>query len=63
MGLWGEKEKVKRESSKKSFRVLFCFVLNDKGGEALAQVAHRGGESPDPGDFQGQAGWGSEQFD
>ena len=34
-----------------------------KGGEALAQVAQRGGGCPIPGDTQGQAGWGSEQPD
>ena len=30
-------------------------------GEALAQVAQRGGGCPVLGDTQGQAGWGSEQ--
>mgnify|MGYP001853027772 CR=1 FL=1 len=32
----------------------------NKGGEALEQVAQRGGGSPVPGDIQGQAGWDSE---
>jgi len=32
----------------------------DKGDEALAQVAQKGGGCPVPGDTQGQAGWGSE---
>jgi len=34
-----------------------------KGGETLAQVAHRGGRCPIPGNFQGQVGWGFEQPD
>ena len=34
-----------------------------KGGEALEQVAQRGGGCPAPGDIQGQAGWGSKQPD
>ena len=34
-----------------------------KGGEALAQVAQRGGGCPVPGDAQGQAGRGSEHLD
>ena len=33
-----------------------------QGGEALAQVAQRGGGCPIPGDTQGQAGWGSEHL-
>ena len=33
-----------------------------KGGEALAQVAQRGGGCPIPGDTQGQAGRGSEHL-
>ena len=32
-----------------------------KDGEALAQVAQRGGRNPVPGDIQGQAGQGTEQ--
>ena len=32
-------------------------VFYDQGGEALAQVAQRGGGCPVPGDIQGQAGW------
>ena len=35
-------------------------VLYNKGGDALAQVAQRGGGCPIPGDAQGQVGWGSE---
>ncbi len=31
-------------------------VFYNKGGEALAQVAQRGGGCPIPGDSQGQAG-------
>ena len=38
-------------------------MFYNKSGEALAQVAQRGGECPVPGDAQGQAGWGSEQPD
>ena len=38
-------------------------VFYNTGGEALAQVAHKGDECPIPGDTQGQAGWGSEQPD
>ena len=34
-----------------------------KGGEALKQVAQRGGGCPIPGDIQNQAGWDSEQPD
>lgn len=37
---------------------LFC----DKGIEALAQVAQRGGRCPIPGDTQDQAGQGSEHL-
>ena len=33
------------------------------GGEALSQIAQRGGGCPMSGDSQGQAGWGSEQPD
>ena len=33
------------------------------GGEALEQVAQRGGGCPIHGDIQGQDGWGSEQPD
>ena len=36
-------------------------VFYNKGGEALAQVAQRGGGCPIPGDTQGQTGQGSEQ--
>ena len=36
-------------------------LFYSKGGEALAQVAQRGGGCPIPGDTQGQAGWDSEQ--
>ena len=32
------------------------------GGDALAQVAQRGGECPVPGDIQGQAELGSEHL-
>ena len=32
-----------------------------KGGEALEEVAHRGGGCPVPGNTQGQAGQGPEQ--
>ena len=32
-------------------------------GGALEQVAQRGSGCPDPGDTQGQAGWGTEQAD
>ena len=38
-------------------------VFYSKGGEALEQVAQRGGGCPIPGDVQGQAGWGSERPD
>jgi len=38
--------------------ILYC-----EGGEALEQVAQRGGKCPSPGNVQGQAGWGSEKFD
>ena len=38
-------------------------VLCNKGGEALEQVAQRGGGSPILGDSQGQAGWGFEYPD
>jgi len=30
--------------------------------EALAQFAQKGGGFPNPGDTQGQAGWGSEHL-
>ena len=33
-----------------------CKVFYGDGGEALEQVAQRGGGSPIPGDIQGQAG-------
>jgi len=33
----------------------------NNGGEALEQIAQRGGGCPVPGDIQGQAGSGSEQ--
>ena len=36
-------------------------VSTNKGGEALEQVAQRGGKCPIPGNIQGQAGRGSEQ--
>jgi len=32
------------------------------GGEALEQVAQKCGGCPDPGDTEGQAGWGSEHL-
>ena len=32
------------------------------GGDALAQVAQRGGGCPIPGDIQGQVEWGSEHL-
>jgi len=38
-------------------------VFYSTGGEALEQVAQRGGGCPILGDTQGQAGWGSEQPD
>jgi len=38
-------------------------VFYNKGGEALAQAAHRGGRNSFSGDIQIQAGWGSEQSD
>ena len=38
-------------------------VFYNKGSEALAQVAQRGGGCPTFGDGQSQAGWGSEQLD
>ena len=34
-----------------------------KGGDALEQVAQKGGECPIPGDIQGQAGGSFEQPD
>ena len=37
-------------------------VFYGKGGEALAQVARRGSGCPFLGDFQDQAGWGSEHL-
>ena len=37
-------------------------VFYHQGGEAVAQVAQRGGGCPIPGDTQGQAGWGSEHL-
>jgi len=36
-------------------------LFHNEGGEALAQVAQRGGGCPIPGNIQGQAGRGSEQ--
>jgi len=39
-----------------------CFSFYTKSGEALAQVAQRGGGCPIPGETQGQAGWGSEDL-
>jgi len=38
-------------------------ILPWEGGEALAQVAQRGGRCPIPGNIPSQAGWGSEQPD
>ena len=35
----------------------------NKSGEALEQIAQRGGGCPILGDIQGQAGWGPEQPD
>jgi len=43
---------------RKSF-FCFCFFFYSKGGEALAQVAQRGGGCPVLGDIQVQAGPGS----
>ena len=37
-------------------------VFYSKGGEAVVQVAQRGGGCPLLGDSQGQAGWGSENL-
>ena len=45
------------------FRLDVQKLFYNQGGEALAQVAQRGGGCPIPGDIQGQAGWGSEQSD
>ena len=36
-------------------------IFYNNVGEALAQIAQRGGGCPIPGDIQGQHGWGSEQ--
>jgi len=41
---------------------LFSFAFYSKGGDALAQVAQRGGGSPIPEDIQGQTGQGSEHL-
>ena len=38
-------------------------MFYNKIGEALAQVAQRGGRCPTPGNLQGQIGRGSEQPD
>ena len=38
-------------------------LFYSRGGEAVAQVAQRGGGCSVLGDIQGQAGWGSEQPD
>jgi len=38
-------------------------ILYSEGGETLAQVAHRGGRCPIPGNIPGQVGWHSEQPD
>jgi len=53
------------EESQRDLINALCFVVffYTKGGEALAQVAQRGGGCPIPGDTQGQAGQGSEQPD
>ena len=45
------------------FRFSIRKKFSSKSGEALAQVAQRGGGCPIPGDIQGQAGQGSEQPD
>ena len=37
--------------------------FSGSGGEALEQVAQRGGGCPIPGDTESQAGWGAEQLD
>jgi len=44
------------------FRLNIRIFFSSKGGEALAQVAQRGGGCPIPGDTRGQAGWGSEHL-
>jgi len=51
--------KLKRETSIGHKEEVFC----NKGGEALAQVAPKGGGCPSPWDSQGQAGLGSERPD
>ena len=38
---------------------IFC----KEGGETLTQIAQRGGRCLNPGNIQGEAGWGSEQPD
>ena len=38
-------------------------IFYDEGGEALAQIAQRGGQCSIPGNIQGQVGQGSEQPD
>jgi len=38
-------------------------VSTNKGGEALEQVAQRGGKCPFSGNIQGQVGQGSERLD
>jgi len=49
--------------------IIFCIALYKEeifyteGGEALAQVAQRGGRCPIPGNIPGQVGRGSEQPD
>ena len=53
--------KLKEGKFKLDIRKKFFFY--HKGGEALAQVAQRGGGCPVPADAQGEAGRGSEQPD
>ena len=38
-------------------------IFYNEGGETLEHFAQRGGRCPNPGNVQGQLGWGSEQFD
>ena len=49
--------KLKEERFRLDIRISF---FHSKGGEALAQVAQRGGGCPVCGDSQGQAGRGSD---
>ena len=47
---------------KARFRLDIRKMLYSEGGEALDQVAQRCGGCPIPGDFQGEAGPGSEHL-